>query len=403
MPPLFIFMKKKDTGKLGESIAKRYLIKKGYKILTTNFRTRFGEIDIICEKDGILVFVEVRTKNKNSFIMPEESIDKRKLLHIKKATLIYLNSIKRPFKGIRLDFIGVIIDSHAPQIAFDRLSAMERTANRRGYRFMIGQSHGEIEHLEEYASDFLSRGVDGVICVSHDYPDSGAEIADVYSHFKNVVFIEKPAGKGQDVCYIEVDIADGIKQAFDYLKSKEKHPASLLLSDLSFYKSIERKRGFCQAHRDAGIECNEDLIYVMGRIGDDIENEHFVEAIEYLIIKHGAKSIIALNDIFAIHTINALTRMGLSVPQDVSVIGCDNIRFASMFNPALTTIDQKQEELSEIAQIIQDDFKKIGIKLEISARGLYFTKKYIFICEFKMDSHNRDIIGYSNWANDAKT
>ena len=116
MPPLFIFMKKKDTGKLGENIAKRYLIKKGYKILTTNFRTRFGEIDIICEKDGILVFVEVRTKNKNSFIMPEESIDKRKLLHIKKATLIYLNSIKRPFKGIRFDFIGVVIDKEGRKI-----------------------------------------------------------------------------------------------------------------------------------------------------------------------------------------------------------------------------------------------------------------------------------------------
>ena len=109
-------MKKKDRGKLGENIAKRYLIKKGYKVLTTNFRTRFGEIDIICEKDGVLVFVEVRTKNKNSFIMPEESIDKRKLVHLKRAGLLYLNSLKRPFKGIRFDFIGVVIDKEGVKI-----------------------------------------------------------------------------------------------------------------------------------------------------------------------------------------------------------------------------------------------------------------------------------------------
>ncbi len=270
------------------------------------------------------------------------------------------NLAARQLKGKRSKLIGVIIDSYAPQVAFERLSAMERLANRRGYRFMVGQSHGEIEHIREYSDDFLSRGVDGVICVSHNYPDSGEEIAKIYSRFDNVVFVEKPAGDKHDTCYVEVDMIDGIKQAFNRLKETDKLPVGLLLADLSFPKSKERKQGFIKAYESEGIKCDENLIYVIGKLGDDIESEYFDRAIDYLVLKQNVKSIIALNDIFAIHTINAITRRGLSVPKDIAVIGCDNIRFASMFNPALTTIDQKQEELSAIAvnmllDMIEDD------------------------------------------------
>ena len=286
------------------------------------------------------------------------------------------NIAARQLKGKRSKLIGVIIDSYAPQISFDRLSSMERAANRRGYRFMIGQSHGEIERIREYASDFLARGVDGVICVSHNYPDSGADIAKIYSQFKNVVFIEKPAITSKSVCYVEVDIVDGIGQAFSRLLSTNKLPVGLLLADLSFNKSKERKEGFIQAHKKAGIEYNDNLIYVIGELGDDIVSERFDDAVEHWMFKHKLKSIIALNDIFAIHIINALMRKGLSVPNDVAVIGCDNIKFASMFNPALTTIDQKQDKLSSIAvdmlvDMIEDDNDKDN------GRGKYKNRQIV--------------------------
>lgn len=118
---------------------------------------------------------------------------------------------------------------------------------------------------------------------------------------------------------------------------------------MRFQKSKDRRRGFIESHKRLGLNCDEDCIYVTGKLSDVAEELDFDRALEHLVGRQGVKSIIALNDIFAIHTINALSRMGVSVPQDVSVIGCDNIQFASMFNPALTTIDQKQDELSKRA------------------------------------------------------
>src|SRR4030042_728000 len=71
-------MKRRETGAPGERIAADPLIERGYAIRERNFRTREGEIDIIAEKDGTLVFVEVRTRRSRACGTPEESITRKK-------------------------------------------------------------------------------------------------------------------------------------------------------------------------------------------------------------------------------------------------------------------------------------------------------------------------------------
>ena len=67
-------MKRRDTGILGEKLAKDFLKKKGYRIKETNYRCPGGEIDIIAKDKDSLVFIEVRTKTSLEFGSPEESI-----------------------------------------------------------------------------------------------------------------------------------------------------------------------------------------------------------------------------------------------------------------------------------------------------------------------------------------
>jgi putative endonuclease len=68
----------KSLGKFGEDYAHEVLLKKGHKILARNFHSRYGEIDIISEKDGIIYFFEVKTRRTTSLNYPEESITYRK-------------------------------------------------------------------------------------------------------------------------------------------------------------------------------------------------------------------------------------------------------------------------------------------------------------------------------------
>ena len=74
---------------MGEELAAEYLQEKGYKIEERNFRTRFGEIDIICWDGPILVFVEVKTKIGHDFGEPEEMVNKTKLGQVQRMGEVY--------------------------------------------------------------------------------------------------------------------------------------------------------------------------------------------------------------------------------------------------------------------------------------------------------------------------
>ena len=99
----------KRTGDLGEDIACKYLIKNGYKVLQRNFRTRFGEIDIIADKDNMIHIIEVRCRIGRAFGTPEDSLTLKKLRKLKNITLYYLNRYK-DLKLFEVEFISIIFD-----------------------------------------------------------------------------------------------------------------------------------------------------------------------------------------------------------------------------------------------------------------------------------------------------
>lgn len=96
---------------IGEDLATEFLEKKGYKIIERNFRKGYGEIDIICLKDKILVFVEVKTRTTTSYGAPIEAISYHKLKTLIK-TIEFYSHIHPGFpKALRIDAISVMLDN----------------------------------------------------------------------------------------------------------------------------------------------------------------------------------------------------------------------------------------------------------------------------------------------------
>ncbi len=108
---LFIrtFMKQanKLTGGAGERAAETYLVKKGYELVTRNFCTRLGEIDLIMNDGNILVFIEVKTKKGQMFGTPEEMFTRGKYNQVKRMATLYLNGKAVP---CRIDMVAVDLD-----------------------------------------------------------------------------------------------------------------------------------------------------------------------------------------------------------------------------------------------------------------------------------------------------
>lgn len=101
---------KKDTGNIGEALAASYLKKKGYRILKRNWRTIFGEIDIVARLLDLMVFVEVKTRVTASLGPPYLSITKAKERNMIKNALSYLKSHGQMGANWRIDIVSVKLD-----------------------------------------------------------------------------------------------------------------------------------------------------------------------------------------------------------------------------------------------------------------------------------------------------
>lgn len=99
---------KKEKGNKGEQLAVAHLVKNNYKILTTNWRFLKGEIDIVCENESNIVFVEVKTRGTIDFGNPEEFVSAKQQKQIVNTAHEYLikNQIE---KEARFDIVAIVL------------------------------------------------------------------------------------------------------------------------------------------------------------------------------------------------------------------------------------------------------------------------------------------------------
>ena len=109
------------NGRQGENIAKRFLIKKGYRIIEVNYRCRIGEIDIIASNDNKICFVEVKTRNSLIYGRPFESVNYFKQNRIRKIAQHFL-ILNKQYQDLspRFDVISIYLPHgiKKPQIRF---------------------------------------------------------------------------------------------------------------------------------------------------------------------------------------------------------------------------------------------------------------------------------------------
>ena len=100
----------KEKGNIGENIAAEYLKDNGYSILFRNFRTRFGEIDIIGEEHGYIVFIEVKARKNFQMGLPCESVSINKQRRIARMASLYIAINNLSDRNFRFDIVEMILD-----------------------------------------------------------------------------------------------------------------------------------------------------------------------------------------------------------------------------------------------------------------------------------------------------
>ena len=97
------------VGKKGEAIAEKYLLKNGYTIIAKNYRTRYGEIDLIIKKKSQIRFIEVKTRIGIVKGQPYEAVNYYKIRHLQKAAEYFLLQKKLKNYKLSLDVVSIVL------------------------------------------------------------------------------------------------------------------------------------------------------------------------------------------------------------------------------------------------------------------------------------------------------
>lgn len=97
----------KRLGDAGEDFAAKTLESLGYEILERKFRTRRGEIDLIAAKDGVIHFIEVKTRTGDDYGYPAEAVTIEKQTHIRRVADTYLANRRMLWRSVSIDVVEV--------------------------------------------------------------------------------------------------------------------------------------------------------------------------------------------------------------------------------------------------------------------------------------------------------
>jgi len=237
--------------------------------------------------------------------------------------------------------IGILIDTEAPFPRFKILAGIEREATLRGYHCMIGEAHDSLENLRHNYDIFMQHGVDGVICISHDYPGTGNEFRKLFSDIlEKIVFIDAP--NHPDASYINVDRVASTMQVVKHLYDQGARNIAFVRGENSWKTVIQHETGYRQAMKELGYAENEFHIFHVKSIGNKrgLGAEDVSKLIKEHIIPEKIDAVIGLNDLLCQAFLQALQNTGKQCPLDIRIAGYDNQDFSQYAIPSLTTVDE---------------------------------------------------------------
>jgi DNA-binding LacI/PurR family transcriptional regulator len=274
----------------------------------------------------------------------------------------------RQLVGKRSNSVGVLINTEA--IADPRLiQQVEILAAERDLRFIVGHAVGTSEKVKSYLDDFRARGVDGIISIFHGHPDYADTVLPELATFDNVVYFEKPettsVRAAADACYVQPDYYSIGRLGVQHLLDRGRRRIATVLSDLDFPYARARFRAYGDTLSAAGLKREKRLVWVTDRQpgmhwSSPFSEELAARAVDAVVTGGKADAIVAVNDVYAARLIAALQRSGRRVPEDVAVIGCDNLDIGTVVSPRVTTFELHVDQAAAAM---------VGLLFELLDRG----------------------------------
>jgi LacI family transcriptional regulator len=247
--------------------------------------------------------------------------------------------VARSLRNVRTNVIGILVSDIEPFSA-ELLKGTARAIKGSGYELVVysagGDGVGHVGWERRYLSRLSGTLIDGAIIVTPTVlaPSYGAPVVAVDPH----------AG-GEDVPTVDSDNRRGAEIATEHLLALGHRRIGFLAGRPDLESSRRREEGYRVALAAAGIPVDPALVR-----GGDYDEDIAVHAAEALLDRSDPPTaVFASNDASAIATMDVAVTLGLRVPDDLSVVGFDNVPESALAEPALTTIEQPIQLMGERA------------------------------------------------------
>lgn len=264
------------------------------------------------------------------------------------------NALVRAMKTSRSNIIGIIVPETSISFFNDVIRGVEIEAQRNGIRCFLCQTHHEICTMEQHVRALREYRVDGIVVGPSSSNIDDSVFRELQEHQVPFVLFDNPL-VNLETAFVGTDNILAGRLATEHLLELGHRKIACIKGYMDSYPAQGRLAGYLEAMNAAGIPVNEGLLREGG-----FDFEQGVSAIDQLREDQVEFSaVVAPSDHVAFGAIHALSRHGLRVPEDVSVVGCGNLDLAEMFMPALTTMDQEAMEVGRKSlQLLLDQIMK---------------------------------------------
>jgi LacI family transcriptional regulator len=254
----------------------------------------------------------------------------------------YPNSQARSLVSGRSRILGLIVSDITNPFFPELVQGFEDVVVQHGYDILVSSTNYDSGRMALCVRRMLERKVEGVAIMTSEMDESLIELLarrNVPTVFLDVV-TPRP-----HVSNVVVDYTTGIQQAVDHLVGLNHRRIGFISGPLGLKSAQIRRTAFMDCMIRYGIIEDESLV----RVGDHKVQGGVSAMNELLALPEHPTAVLASNDLTAVGMISAIRRAGLSVPDDISVVGFDDIWLAEFTEPPLTTVRLSRKLVAEQA------------------------------------------------------
>jgi DNA-binding LacI/PurR family transcriptional regulator len=254
------------------------------------------------------------------------------------------NTIARSLVTKKTHTIGVVVTTIADPFIAEVVSGIEEIANEHGYSVVLSNSNADPDREVKVVHSFHERRVDGIIVTASRV---GALYLSMLSQLKvPIVLINNQHQDDNEYVYsVTIDNITAARAAMRHLIELGHERIGYIGDAAGFQSDTERFAGYRQALSLAGIAFLPELV-----AHGDGKPEGGKQAMEKLMtLADRPTAVFCYNDMSALGALRAIHSSGLKSPDDISIIGFDDISFASYTRPLLTTIRQPKQQMGRLA------------------------------------------------------